>query len=94
MRSLSESIGKRPWILIKIVDKWKEIGVLSILSCFLYVIFLMKFSEKTRISENALLPALVNENFQYSHHINAFVKHFHNNYNNRLVLLKFHSKIR
>ncbi|VDN50214.1 unnamed protein product [Dracunculus medinensis] len=83
MRSLSESIGKRPWILIKIVDKWKEIGVLSILSCFLYVIFLMKFSEKTRISENALLPALVNENFQYSHHINAFVKHFHNNYNNR-----------
>ncbi|KHN75371.1 Glycosylphosphatidylinositol anchor attachment 1 protein [Toxocara canis] len=76
MRTLTQSSGQRPRIVERLVLKWKPICLLSELLCVLYMAVLMlpEYNERTRISENALLPALVQEHFSYPERIAAFLK--------------------
>ncbi|VDK46430.1 unnamed protein product [Anisakis simplex] len=76
MRTLTQSTGKRPQLIERLVSKWKVICLLSELTCVLYLAILMlpEYNERTRISENALLPALVQEHFSYAERIGTFLK--------------------
>uniref|UniRef100_A0A915Q2H4 Glycosylphosphatidylinositol anchor attachment 1 protein n=1 Tax=Setaria digitata TaxID=48799 RepID=A0A915Q2H4_9BILA len=76
MRLLSQSIGKPPVIIEKMVSKWLKICVLSELIGVIYICFIIQpeYNERTKVSENALLPALVTERFSYHQRISNFLK--------------------
>uniref|UniRef100_A0A0M3HQI1 Glycosylphosphatidylinositol anchor attachment 1 protein n=2 Tax=Ascaris TaxID=6251 RepID=A0A0M3HQI1_ASCLU len=76
MRTLTQSTGKRPRFVERLVAQWKAICLLSEPLCVLFLSLLMlpEYNERTRISENALLPALVQEHFAYPERIAAFMK--------------------
>ncbi|VDN30920.1 unnamed protein product [Gongylonema pulchrum] len=79
MRSLSESIGKPPIIVAKLVSKWRLVCLLSEILALAYMGIIIQpgYNESTRISENALLPALVTERFTSHQRISAFLKGLH-----------------
>uniref|UniRef100_A0A158R4S5 Glycosylphosphatidylinositol anchor attachment 1 protein n=1 Tax=Syphacia muris TaxID=451379 RepID=A0A158R4S5_9BILA len=76
MRSLSQSVGKPPRIISALVNNWKSVCILgpTIAVLILAFIILPGYNEPTRVSENALLPALVTENFAYQQRIIGFAK--------------------
>lgn len=76
MHSLSQSTGKPPEFVEKLVSNWKKICVLGPLASIIYmcIIILPECNERTRISENALLPALVTEHFGHQQRIYASLK--------------------
>ncbi|VDO78939.1 unnamed protein product [Onchocerca flexuosa] len=76
MRLLSQSVGKPPIFVEKLILKWWKICLLSELLALVYIgiIIQPEYNEHTKISENALLPALVTERFTYSQRISTFLK--------------------
>ena len=79
MRSMSQSVGKPPKFVQKLVEKWKTVCLLCPVIAVVYMAFIVlpDYNEPTRISENALLPALVTEHFSHSQRIAAFAKALH-----------------
>uniref|UniRef100_A0A0R3RU99 Glycosylphosphatidylinositol anchor attachment 1 protein n=1 Tax=Elaeophora elaphi TaxID=1147741 RepID=A0A0R3RU99_9BILA len=76
MRLLSQPIGKPPIFVEKVVSKWWKVCILSELLAVIYICVIIKpeYNERTKVSENALLPALVTERFNYYHQISIFLK--------------------
>ncbi|VBB34727.1 unnamed protein product [Acanthocheilonema viteae] len=79
MRLLSQPIGKPPVIVEKIVSNWWKVCILSELLAVVYMCIVIQpeYNEHTKISENALLPALVTERFSYYQRISTFLKELH-----------------
>ncbi|VDM92693.1 unnamed protein product, partial [Onchocerca ochengi] len=75
MRLLSQPIAKPPIIVEKLISKWWKICFVSELLALVYmgIVIQPEYNEHTRISENALLPALVTERFSYSQRISTFL---------------------
>lgn len=76
MRLLSQPIGKPPIFVEKIVSKWWKVCILSELLAIVYICIIIQpeYNEHTKVSENALLPALVTERFSYYQRISTFLK--------------------
>lgn len=79
MRLLSQQIGKPPIFVEKIVSKWWKVCILSELLAVVYMCIVIQpeYNERTKISENALLPALVTERFSYYQRILTFLDELH-----------------
>nr|CRZ26113.1 BMA-HPO-3 [Brugia malayi] len=75
MRLLSQPIDKPPVFVEKIVSKWWKVCVISELLALIYICIIIQpeYNEHMKVSENALLPALVTERFSYYHRISAFL---------------------
>lgn len=76
MRPMSRSVGKPPKIISKLVEKWRIVCLISPLIGLVIasLIILPDYNDPTRVSENALLSALVTEHFSYQQRIVAFAK--------------------
>lgn len=79
MRLLSQRIGKPPVFIEKIVSNWWKVFILSELLAVLYMCIVIQpeFNERMKVSENALLPALVTERFNYYHRLSTFLNELH-----------------
>ncbi|KAK6107007.1 Gaa1-like GPI transamidase component family protein [Brugia pahangi] len=75
MRLLSQPIDKPPVFVEKIVSKWWKVCVISELLALIYICIIIQpeYNEHMKVSENALLPALVTERFSYYHRISTFL---------------------
>lgn len=79
MRLLSEPIAKPPVFVEKIVSKWWKVCILSELLAIVYICIVIQpeYNERAKVSENALLPALVTERFNYYQRITTFLNGLH-----------------
>uniref|UniRef100_A0A1I8ES98 Glycosylphosphatidylinositol anchor attachment 1 protein n=1 Tax=Wuchereria bancrofti TaxID=6293 RepID=A0A1I8ES98_WUCBA len=83
MRLLSQPIDKPPVFVEKIISKWWKVCIISELLALIYICIIIQpeYNERMKVSENALLPALVTERFNYYHRISVFLEKLHSERN-------------
>lgn len=76
MLSYVKSTGKPPKIVVKLLDKVYLLSIVSLMIAVLYTLYAISQDavENTRISENALLPGLVEENFRDGQMVFHYIK--------------------
>ncbi|VDN05140.1 unnamed protein product [Thelazia callipaeda] len=74
MQSFAHSVGKPSVVMQKLLSKWWKFCIISEFLAVVYICTIIQpeYSERAKVSENALLPALVAERFNYNERLHRF----------------------